>query len=140
MAAGWLLELQVGSRMRHAQVSVAASVIARLLTRCPLPFSFCPMCSEYQVPLECKVYEACLGIPQTGDSTPGEKGFTSVDTANSCSEGYTGLRCEQCSSGYYVMLQRCYYCGSTTDQTLMIVATILVAQNLHLLATAKTAG
>ncbi len=37
------------------------------------PFLFLPLCSEYQAPLECKVYEACLGVPQTGDSTPARR-------------------------------------------------------------------
>ena len=91
--------------------------------------------SEYLAPVECRLAEACLGVDITvlapnigvGSGTPA--GATTVDTRN-CADGYEGQRCGQCSPSYYVLNQRCYYCGSDTDQSREMIIVGVVASML----------
>jgi hypothetical protein len=51
----------------------------------------------------------------------------SVDTAATCAAGYSGLRCGECTAGFYALLDYCYACGSAQDQQSAITLTILFA-------------
>jgi len=85
--------------------------------------------SEYSAPIACKVPEACLGISPTSAASTNNDGSSmhNVDTADTCAAGYSGLRCGECTAGFYALLDHCYACGSAQDQQSAITLTILFA-------------
>ena len=65
--------------------------------------------------VECHVAEACLGGPDSP-----------------CGDGYHGLRCGECSDGYYKISSRCTRCGSKASSIVLLI--VLVLSGLLLLA------
>ena len=78
--------------------------------------------SEYQAPTKCIVAEACPGYINMAGSD--QTAFANTQT---CATGYEFTRCASCSSGYYQLNSRCYYCGSSVDQSSTIAATVIVS-------------
>jgi hypothetical protein len=74
------------------------------------------------------------------DSTTGGGGAADpfTDTAR-CAPAYSGARCAECSAGYYQLESRCYYCGSSVDQSASIALTIIVALAVMALMATATA-
>ena len=65
--------------------------------------------SDAVVPIvKCHVAEACLGGPES-----------------LCGDGYGGLRCGECSKGYYKISSRCTQCTSSTSSMVLLVVLIL---------------
>ncbi len=84
--------------------------------------------NEYSAPVPCHVPEACLGfLPNTAANPSSTPGAAFTNTAQTCSAGYTGVRCRECGTSYYQLNDRCYYCGSSTDQSSAIVMTLIAA-------------
>jgi hypothetical protein len=78
---------------------------------------------EYSPPIRCPIEEACPGLdPNIVQSSGAATTVTQI-----CSSGYEGPRCSQCSSSYYQLNSRCYYCGDSTDQSRDIAITLIVA-------------
>ena len=76
--------------------------------------------SEYQIPTKCTIEQACPGY----SSAPGS-GASFVDT-QACAAGYESVRCATCSAGYYQLNARCYFCGSSVDQSAAIATTVVI--------------
>lgn len=74
--------------------------------------------------MECPVAEACPGIDPHIVQTLTATGAVPTTV---CSQGYTGPRCGDCQSSYYQLNGRCFYCGSSVDQTRDISLTISAA-------------
>jgi len=90
--------------------------------------------SPYAPPVECKVPEACVGIalPPTSagveqyyagrvgapePSTPGNADGADSLADSRCAVGYTGETCRSCRDNFYQQNGRCFFCGSSTDQS-----------------------
>jgi hypothetical protein len=56
-----------------------------------------------------------------------------------CASAYTGARCSDCNEGYYQLQSRCYFCGSSVDQSASIALTIIVALGVMALMAAAVA-
>ncbi len=65
--------------------------------------------------VECHVAEACLGGPES-----------------LCGDGYDGLRCGECSDGYYKISRRCTRCSSNASAIILLI--LLVLSGLLLVA------
>ncbi len=65
--------------------------------------------------------EACPGF----SSAPGTSGANFVDT-QTCAVGYESTRCATCAAGYYQLNARCYFCGSSVDQSATIATTVVI--------------
>ena len=81
----------------------------------------CRSWSEYQAPTKCVVEEACPGY--TNGPSNGVTNFIDTQT---CAVGYESTRCASCSAGYYQLNSRCYFCGSSVDQSSTIAITVVV--------------
>jgi hypothetical protein len=68
-------------------------------------------------------------------------GGSSNNFANTqtCTAGYEGARCTQCSSGYYQLSGHCYFCGSSVNQDRTIAFTIIVCVGVMILLAAAVA-
>jgi hypothetical protein len=98
--------------------------------------------SEWTAPVRCTVEEACPGVDgevaattaQTDVNGGNQDPFT--DTQR-CTAAYSGARCSDCSDGYYQLQSRCYFCGSSVDQSASIALTVIVGlASMGLMATA----
>ena len=78
---------------------------------------------EFQTPVRCPIPEACIGVDP---ASPGDIAANFIDTQR-CADGDTGQRCSQCADSYFTLNSRCYYCGSSTDQSRDIALTAVVA-------------
>jgi len=78
--------------------------------------------SEYQAPTKCAVEEACPGYNGAVASN-GAENFVDTQT---CTVGYASARCASCAPGYYQLNSRCFYCGSSVDQSATIGMTISI--------------
>jgi hypothetical protein len=67
------------------------------------------------------VEEACPGYTSVVNTAATDF----ADTQN-CATGYESTRCASCSAGYYQLNSRCYFCGSSVDQSSTIAITVLV--------------
>jgi hypothetical protein len=97
--------------------------------------------SEWTAPVRCAVEEACPGVDQEAAASTAQNAAAGeadlfTDTQR-CADAYTGARCADCNEGYYQLQSRCYFCGSSVDQSASIALTIIVALGvMSLLATA----
>jgi hypothetical protein len=82
--------------------------------------------SEYQQPTKCLVPEACLGVDVATATTAPSGAAAALTDTQKCSVAYTGPRCSLCSTGYYQLSSRCYFCGSSVDQTRDISLVVIV--------------
>jgi hypothetical protein len=91
--------------------------------------------SEFSTPVACSPSEACPGV--TSSSAASNNPFT--DTQQ-CSDGYTGPRCAECSGGYYQLQGKCFYCGSSVDQSSTIATTLVIGVSVMILLSAAAAS
>jgi hypothetical protein len=99
----------------HASLTIHICILSSLC------FLICRSWSEYQAPTKCAVQEACPGYT----NVPGNGAANFVNT-QTCAAGYESTRCATCSAGYYQLNARCYFCGSSVDQSSTIAITVLV--------------
>jgi hypothetical protein len=89
------------------------------------------------------VEEACPGVDGEVASTTAQTNANGggnedpfTDTQR-CTAAYSGARCSDCSEGYYQLQSRCYFCGSSVDQSASIALTVIVGlASMALMATA----
>jgi hypothetical protein len=74
--------------------------------------------SEWTAPVRCAVEEACPGVDADAN------GMDSDAFMNT--QRYSGARCADCAEGYYQLQSRCYFCGSSVDQSASIALTVIV--------------
>ena len=103
---------------RRGSARLAHSIPVAFCIVCPLA---CRSWSEYQAPTKCVVEEACPGYT----NVPGS-GATNFADTQTCSAGYESTRCGTCSAGYYQLNSRCYFCGSSVDQSATIATTVII--------------
>jgi hypothetical protein len=98
--------------------------------------------SEWTTPVRCAVEEACPGVDGEVAATTAQTNANGNDAdpftdTQRCAAAYTGARCADCNEGFYQLQSRCYFCGSSVDQSASIALTIIVALAvMALLATA----
>jgi hypothetical protein len=56
-----------------------------------------------------------------------------------CTDGYTGARCAECSGGYYQLQGKCFFCGSSVDQSSTIATTLVIGVSVMILLSAAAA-
>jgi uncharacterized protein (DUF983 family) len=86
--------------------------------------------SEWTAPVRCTVEEACPGVDQEATASTAQNAAAGeadlfTDTQR-CADAYTGARCADCNEGYYQLQSRCYFCGSSVDQSTSIALTAIV--------------
>jgi hypothetical protein len=91
--------------------------------------------SEFSTPVACSPPEACPGVTSAAAAASNNP-FT--DTQQ-CSEAYTGARCADCSGGYYQLQGKCFYCGSSVDQSSTIATTLVIGVSVMILLSAAAA-
>ena len=91
----------------------------------PLPgyWSF----DETALPQPCALPQACPGALSDPQTTANGQRLTSL-----CAEGYSGVLCTDCTSGYFLSSQACVSCGLQSTERMELFAVLFVAVGLFL--------